>query len=88
MGQGISESTVSMMFLAKVAGTPQLRKSIQSCEKVSSGSGPTTLGQGFPWVRVARMSQAKRPGPPRARQLGAQSFEDVSSETARTTRVL
>eukprot|EP00959_Pyramimonas_sp_CCMP1952_P272156 5690187-Pyramimonas_sp.AAC.1 len=31
------------------------------------------------------MSQAKRPGPPLARHLGAQSFEDVSSETAQTT---
>ena len=31
------------------------------------------------------MSQAKRPGPPRARHLGGQSCEDVSGETARTT---
>eukprot|EP00959_Pyramimonas_sp_CCMP1952_P076454 1597636-Pyramimonas_sp.AAC.1 len=31
------------------------------------------------------MSQAKRPGPPLAQHLGAQNFEDVSSETAQTT---
>ena len=31
--------------------------------------------------RLARMSEAKRPGTPRERQLGSQSFDDVSSET-------
>eukprot|EP00959_Pyramimonas_sp_CCMP1952_P260526 5447692-Pyramimonas_sp.AAC.1 len=31
------------------------------------------------------MSQAKRAGPPLARHLRAQSLEDVSGETARTT---
>ena len=46
----------------------------------------TTSGQGIWEPGVARMSQAKRPRPPRARQLGARSSEDVSGETARTTK--
>ena len=49
---------------------------------------PTTSGQGIWEPRVARMSQAKRPGPPRERQLGDQNCEDVSGEMARTTRFL
>ena len=36
-------------------------------------------------ARVARMSLAKRAGPPRERHLQDQSCEDVSSETRRTT---
>ena len=36
-------------------------------------------------ARVARMSLAKRAGPPRERHLEDQSCEDVSSETRRTT---
>ena len=47
--------------------------------------GPDHLARGIWEPGVARTSQAKRPGPPRARQLGAQSFEDVSGETGWTT---
>ena len=48
-------------------------------------NGPDHLSRGISEVRVSRMSQAKRAGPPRARHRRAQNFEDVSGETARTT---
>merc|ERR1712113_2700 len=47
--------------------------------------GPDILLGGISELRVSRMSQAKRAGPPLARHLRAQSLEDVSSETGRTT---
>ena len=43
------------------------------------------LPNGIWELRVARMSQAKRVGPLLARHLRAQSCEDVSGETGRTT---
>ena len=46
---------------------------------------PDHLARGILEPRVARMSQAKRAGPPLARHLRAQSLEDVSGETGRTT---
>ena len=39
-----------------------------SCEDVSGESGQTTMGQGNSEVRLARMSQAKVPGPPWGRE--------------------
>ena len=48
-------------------------------------NGPDHLSRGISELRVWRMSQSKRAGPPLARHLRAQSFEDVSGETARTT---
>ena len=48
-------------------------------------SGPEHLSRGISEPRVARMSQAKRAGPPLARHLGAQSCEDFSGETGQTT---
>ena len=47
--------------------------------------GPDILLGGISELRVSRMSQANRARPPLERHLGAQSFEDVSSETGRTT---
>ena len=47
--------------------------------------GPSHLAIGSSEPGVTRTSQAKRPGRPLARQLGAQSFEDASGETGRTT---
>ena len=46
---------------------------------------PDHLARGILEPRVARMSQAKRAGPPLARHLRAQNLEDVSGETGRTT---
>ena len=43
--------------------------------------GRTTSREGLWELRVSRMSQAKRPGPPLARHLRAQICEDVSGET-------
>ena len=43
--------------------------------------GPDHLSRGIWELRVSRMSQAKRAGPPLARHLRAQICEDVSGET-------
>merc|ERR1712060_347261 len=48
-------------------------------------NGPDHLSRGISEPRESRMSQAKRAGPRLARHLRAQSFEDVSGETGRTT---
>ena len=48
-------------------------------------NGPDHLSRGISELRVARMSQAKRAGPPRKQHRGAQNCEDVSGETGRTT---
>ena len=48
-------------------------------------NGPDHVSRGISEPRVSRMSQAKRAAPPRARRLKAQSLEDVSGETGRTT---
>ena len=48
-------------------------------------NGPDHVSRGISESRFWRMSQAKRAGPRRARRLKAQSLEDVSSETGRTT---
>ena len=56
----------------------------QSCEDVSRETDRATSGQGISEPRVARISQAKLTGQPRARHFGTQSCEDVSSETGWT----
>eukprot|EP00959_Pyramimonas_sp_CCMP1952_P135996 2845342-Pyramimonas_sp.AAC.1 len=38
---------------------------------------PEHLGRGVWERRIARKSQAKRPGPPRAQEFGAKKVEDV-----------
>ena len=48
-------------------------------------NGLDHLARGISGLRVSRMSQAKRAGPPLARHLGAQSCEDFSGETGQTT---
>ena len=58
----------------RASGSPELRGCLRR-------NAPDHLANGSSETRIARMSQAKWPGPPRERRLRAQFCEDVSGET-------
>ena len=68
-GEGMREVVIGALVLRNVPGR----------------NGPDHLVRSVSELGIARMAQAKRAGPPRARHLVNQGSEDVSGETGRTT---
>ena len=90
LSRSISRPRVGRMSQAKRARPPREQHlGSQSCEDHLANSisdlrrnVPDHLARGISEPKVARMSQAKRAGT----ALGTQIWEDVSGETAQTTR--